>query len=223
MRPYSSREMSQSASTTVQQQQLRRAERIVLPQPVPAMLGEFIAKLVEVSLIGCRLEHSDRLPMRSTQTLRFRWQNQDVTLRGTVARCELQMAGGRIQYVTGLQFCASVDEAPAAMRAMVNALVEPKPAAKSAAAPASRIPFLRDDDHGSLGEFLECSLVDGRWQQRRVTEMRHPVQGFTIALPVPEREIESLCRVYATSNEEMRTRIRAKLDLSVAQARARKP
>lgn len=216
--------MSQSVVNPIQQQQLRRAERITLPEPVPAMLGELLAKIIDVSLIGCRLDHSERVAMKSVQTLRFRWRNEDVVLRGTVARCELQTVNGKIRYVTGLQFGTSVDDAPPVMRWIINSLVEaPKPAPAASQPPtAKRVPFLRDDDHDSLGEYLECSFVDGRWKQRRISEMRHPVQGFSIALPVPDREVESLCRAYAQSNEEVRSRIRAKLDLSVAQARARK-
>lgn len=177
------------------------------------MLGELLARVLDVSLIGCRVVHSARVPMKSMQTLRFRWRNDDVEMRGTVARCELQMVDGVMQYVTGLQFGTSVDDAPAIMRRIMNSLVDPKPAARTG------VPFLNVDDNASVGEYLECTLADGRWAQRRVTEMRHPVLGFTIALPAPEREVESLCRAYAESDETMRTRIRAKLDLAAAQAR----
>jgi PilZ domain-containing protein len=200
--------------------QQRRAERIRLPQPVPAMLGELLSRLVEVSLIGCRLEHADRVEMRAVLPLRFHWQGEEIVLRATVMRSELQMVEGKMTRVSGLQFCTTVEDSPAAVRRILNSLLEPKPAAP---AMPTRVPFLRlDDEVPEGGTFLECSFENGRWRRMHIAELRHPRNGFTVPLPVADGELDSLCRAYEEVDDAARARMRAKIDLLVAQTRARR-
>jgi hypothetical protein len=189
------------------------------------MLGELLGRLVEISLIGCRVEHAGRVEMRSVLPLRFHWQGEEVVIRTTVMRSEMQMVEGKMTFVSGLQFCTAVEDSPAAVRRILNSLIEPKPAAAAPKTPVmpTRVPFLRlDDEVPEGGTFLECSFENGRWRRMHIAELRHPRNGFTVPLPVGDGELDSLCRAYEEVDNAARTRMRARIDLLFAQTRARR-
>jgi hypothetical protein len=173
-----------------------------------------------VSLTGCRVEHSQQVAMKSVQVLKFHWQSEEVVVRTTVARSELQPRDGRLSYVSGLQFCSTIEESPVAVRHILKALTDHVPAPRPAPSADMRVPFLKlDDDTRRGGTFLECSLAGGRWVRTHVSDLRHPRSGFTIPLPVGDAELDALCRAYESADEPTRSRMRAKIDLSVAATR----
>src|ERR1700739_656250 len=49
--------------------QQRNAERIPLSEPIPASIESADAKIVELSLIGAKIEHFNRLSMNSTASV----------------------------------------------------------------------------------------------------------------------------------------------------------
>ena len=59
-------------SRAMAEDQRRSAERVPLDIPIEGKIGEIFVRLVEISLIGCLLEHSDRMSMGSTFTVQFR-------------------------------------------------------------------------------------------------------------------------------------------------------
>jgi PilZ domain-containing protein len=130
--------------------ELRAAQRIDLPEPVPAKLGDVDAKIVDLSLIGSRIEHMERLSMGANVPLRFNWRGEAIAVKVKVARTEMRSVGGRTVYSSGLQFASSVEESPEPIRRMMAALVKTSVAAKPAAEVPiffERAPFFREDDH----------------------------------------------------------------------------
>jgi len=127
----------------------RAAQRIDLPEPVPARIGDVEAKIVDLSLIGGRIEHAERLSMGASMTLQFKWRGEDIRQKAKIARTEMRSVDGKMMYSTGIQFAASVDEAPEPMRKIMASIVKTSVAAK----PAAEVPiffeiapFFRDEE-----------------------------------------------------------------------------
>ena len=131
------------------EEQHRAAQRIDLAEPVPAKFGDIEAKVVDISLVGCRIEHAERLSMGAAMTLRFQWKGEAIDLRAKVARTEMRSIGGKMMYSTGLQYATSVDESPEPIRKLMASLVKKSVAAKpEAPIPIffERAPFFRDEE-----------------------------------------------------------------------------
>lgn len=130
-------------------QEQRAAQRIDLPEPVPAKIGDIEAKIVDVSLVGSRIEHAERVSMGATMPLRFNWRGEAMLLKVKVTRTEMRSIGGRMMYSTGVQFASSVDESPEAVRKIMASLVKTSVADKPPAEVPiffERAPFFRDEE-----------------------------------------------------------------------------
>ena len=183
------------------------------------MLADFNAQMVEVSLIGCRVEHEGRVPMGTTAPLQFVWESQLVKINAKVARSEFKSDGGRCVYVSGLQFCNAITDAPPAMRSIVTSLVGdmlkmiPRPAKASGA-----VPFLTSDpdETRKLSPYVECTFDNGTWRTMKTWSIRQPRDGFTVPNPGTAAEIERLCRDYELATPKTRSLIRAAAEVIMA-------
>ena len=243
--------------------QRRNAERVPLDIPIEGKIGEISVRIVEVSLIGCLLEHSDRMSMGSTFTVRFRWAGETVSLKGRVARTEMRPVEGKMGYLSGVQFAETIDDAPEALQRILRSLLPDSMPEIEAAAPSlfAEHPFFRhaeeeDDDEevqpqrGAAEEalpvpargsvialpagtdhdeieltldeelevdlptpFVECTLTDGVWTRRSVSEPQQPREGFTIVKPDSDQEITELCHTYRVADPDTRRLIRVSFDL----------
>lgn len=126
-------------------EQRRYAERITLKEPIVAMIGDMEARIVEISLIGGRIEHLGRLSMNSSVTLQFRWQHENVKLKAKIARTQMTTVGGKMGYSSGVDFAKTAAEAPVILQRIVASFIEPEsmpidvaPAQPKAAAPAAK-------------------------------------------------------------------------------------
>jgi hypothetical protein len=107
-------------------EQRRYAERITLKEPIVAMISDMEARIVEISLIGGRIEHVGRLSMNSAVTLQFRWQGESVKLKAKIARTEMRTIGGKMGYSSGVDFAKSAAEAPVILQRIVASFIEPE-------------------------------------------------------------------------------------------------
>jgi hypothetical protein len=119
-------------------EQRRYAERITLKEPIVAMIGDMEARIVEISLIGGRIEHLGRLNMNSAVTLQFRWQGENVKLKAKIARTEMRSIGGKMGYSSGVDFAKSAAEAPVILQRIVASFIEPESIALPEPAPAPK-------------------------------------------------------------------------------------
>ncbi|MEO6259039.1 MAG: PilZ domain-containing protein [Thermoanaerobaculia bacterium] len=130
--------------------QRRNAERVPLDIPIEGKIGEISVSLVEISLIGCLLEHSDRMAMGSTFTVGFRWAGENVSLKGRVARTQMRVVDGRPGYQSGIQFAESVETSPEPLQRVLRSLLPDSMPELEQAAPSlfAEHPFFRhaDDD-----------------------------------------------------------------------------
>lgn len=210
----------------------RGSERYPLPKPVAATYGGFAAKLVEFSLTGCRIEHVDRITPRVSLPLKFSWRGKEVKIQATLVRAEMKPVNGKIGYFSGLEFCQSIDDAPAIARDIVQWFVdaaaakqEPEPASVVDAAPAPEaVPFLPDDaeveevdEEAELLSmpYLQCIFTGREWQKVYVDKPVQPAEGFTIVAPANEKEADVLCRAYEKATPDARRAMRARFAKTV--------
>lgn len=206
----------------------RGSERYPLPKPVAATYGGFVATLVEFSLTGCRIEHTDRVTPRVSLPLKFSWRGKEVRIQATLVRSEMIPAKGRMGYSSGVEFCESVDGAPAVVRDIVGWLIaaakkDEPPAQPEPPQPSAAVPFLPDDAEVEGDEpetlsimYLQCIFSRGRWEKFYVDSPVQPADGFTIVAPSDEREADVLCRAYEKANAEMRGAMRARFEKALA-------
>jgi hypothetical protein len=107
-------------------EQRRNAERITLKEPIVAMIGDMEVRIVEISLIGGRIEHVPRLSMNSTVTLQFRWKNENIKLKAKIARTEMRPIAGKMGYSSGVDFAKTPAEAPPELQRIMASFVEPQ-------------------------------------------------------------------------------------------------
>jgi hypothetical protein len=103
--------------------QRRSAERIELKVPIEATLVDVPARIVEISLMNCRLEHSGKVAMGSNVTLQFQWRGEKIRLKGKLTRSEMRPIGGKLGYISAMQLADSLDDAPPPLRRMIASLL----------------------------------------------------------------------------------------------------
>ena len=219
-------------------EQRRYAERITLKEPIVAMIGDMEARIVEISLIGGRIEHIGRLNMNSAVTLQFRWQGENVKLKAKIARTQMSSIGGKMGYSSGVDFAKTAAEAPVILQRIVASFIEPEslelpepaPPPKVAASPPkpkAPAPFLPaiDDEIEEISEeaevlpYVECAWVEEQWVKRRTREPKQPRQGFTMLAPDSEEEIDQFCKTFEVADPETQRMIRLSFELAIAKDR----
>ena len=199
----------------------RGAERHELPKPAPATFGGFSSRIVELSLIGCQIEHVERIAARSRLSLRFKWRGALVPLDATIVRSEMRSIGGKPAYLSGLEFCQSAEESPPVIHEIVGWLVRESAKTAGAPEPALQSPAAAEEEEAEMvsADFLQCTLAGGEWIRLYVSDPAQPQEGFTIAAPSTEAEVEVLCRAYEKSGADKRRAMRKSFELGIAQKR----
>src|SRR5687768_15955587 len=104
----------------MKQDERRLAERHSPPKPVPATFGGFEVRIIDIGLVGCGIEHSDRLPPKAHLGLKFTWRGAQVRVDATVIRSELTFRNGKPSYVSGLQLAETAEKSPPVIRDIVS-------------------------------------------------------------------------------------------------------
>lgn len=86
----------------------RRVQRIHLPEPLIARLGAAQVVLVDISLLGARIEHHTPLVAGARSRLVFRWDDEEISTDCRIVRSRLERfstgADGLTVYHSGLEF-----------------------------------------------------------------------------------------------------------------------
>ena len=185
----------------------RAAVRLPLDEPLPATLGDASARIIEISLIGCRLEHDARMPVGTMTSLDVSWRGQNTRLTVAIARSELRIVNGHGSYLTGVQFCPTIFDSPEPIPSIIATVVQevgpltPRPA--SAAKAAETAPY------------IECSLDETVWTKRPVWTPRQPREGFTMPTPESSKDLDRFCRAYLRAEAGVRRQLRAAAELAI--------
>src|SRR5690348_17304497 len=105
--------------------QQRNAERIPLPDPLDCTIEAADAKILELSLIGAKIEHFNRLSMNSSATVQLKWKGKPIKLKGKVARTEMRSIRGKPGYISGVTFADAAEKAPQELTWIMSTFVEP--------------------------------------------------------------------------------------------------
>lgn len=86
----------------------RKVERIRLAFPLIGRIGTMDVVLLDVSLLGCRIEHHLPLRVGGVVKLSFRWEEQPIEIESRVVRCSLATfssgSEGLTVYHSGIRF-----------------------------------------------------------------------------------------------------------------------
>src|ERR1051325_514491 len=86
----------------------RRVQRVHLAQPVVARLGASQVVLVDISVLGARVEHHTPLAAGNRAHLTFRWDDSEIVADCRVVRSRLERfsvgSDGLTVYHSGLEF-----------------------------------------------------------------------------------------------------------------------
>src|SRR4051795_5427064 len=114
----------------------RQAERSKLPEPLPVRIGVTAGRLLDLSMIGARVEHEEKLTVGSMVDLEL----QGVRFKGRVARSEISgRKGGALVYQSGIHFSELTPEASGVIASILRPQstdVQPAPPEPARAAPA---------------------------------------------------------------------------------------
>ena len=195
----------------------REFQRLPLDFPVTGTLGEVPVTVVEIGILGGRIEHEATLESEYGE-LRFDFDGRTIEMR-----CEaVRTCGSAGRYVSGLRFLSAIGESGDRLRGMLAQLVA-RVLEQKFDSSATRLKILREIDgdrtvRGTDAHFLSYRYEDGAWRRRRVFLPEQPALGFTVARGEDIDEIQRLCAVYEASDDEGRRLIRMFAELSVSDA-----
>lgn len=187
----------------------RGAERFQLPEGIYATVGGLPVRLLELSVIGARIEHEARLPL-TAPLLQIAWGEKSATLPVQIARAEIAgRHGSHLIYQSGIRFTGKNAEAESVIASILgwadttpsqnppaSVAEEMSPAATSSlphpAAPAGGRPslddswtrqvrFFKDDLQEEHLPYAQFRLTPTGWEKSYVASPEQPEDGFTIA------------------------------------------
>ena len=228
-------------------EQQRNAERIPLKEPIEATIDSAEASVIELSLIGAKVEHFNRLAMNSIATVQFKWKGQTLRLKGKVARTEMRSVRGKAGYMSGITFATSAEEGPQELRWMMGTLLEPiphepepppPPPPKPTPPPQPSVPyipsttpapFLQQIDEiedfeeiepaAEMLPYVSCVWEEEEWIKTRTSDPKQPLSGFTMLAPETDEEVDDFCRTYEMADIETQRMIRLSFELSITHYR----
>jgi hypothetical protein len=204
----------------VSSKERRRYGRIQLDQPVPARLGEFRVRIIEISLAGFRLLHEARISTLTPYELTFEWNGLAGTFLVKAARTSLwrlaRTAEERSIHQSGVHIVEASAEALAMLREFVadrviRAIEEQKANARGIPPLAA---YMYQPGKGEL--YRCCELIDGVWRKRETARAKQPPNGFTVSADVEPAHVDLLCQTWETTTDEGRrlTQLLAELSIS---------
>jgi hypothetical protein len=200
----------------------REFQRLCLTAPVPGTFGTTAVSIVEVGVLGARIQHAAAIEVPRAE-LRFSFDGREIAMR-----CELVRTFGADEkrypdtgLMSGLRFVAAIGESGDHLRAMLGQLVVRAIETRhDASATRLRIRTVDGDKtvRGVDAQFLSFRLEHGSWRKRHVFLPEQPLTGFTVARGEDADEMQRLCTVYEASDDEGRRLIRLFAELSVSDA-----
>ena len=191
----------EATSSTLTQR--REAERI--PVAADGSFGEVLVHVFELSLVGCRVIHLDRIAIGAAGFLRVTISGVEIRAAARLVRSTFVHRDGATFYESGLQFCTSLRGAPYDVERALDALL------------ADQMPLLRTNVANDADfEYLLCLRAP---QGRRVIprlDPHQPREGFTMQWPDDNTEVSASCRTYDVADLETRRMIRLAFELTIA-------
>jgi hypothetical protein len=223
----------------------RRVQRVHLAQPLIARLGAAQVVLVDISVMGARVEHHVPLIAGAYSHLTFHWDDEPITIDCRIVRSRLERfsagAEGLTVYHSGLEFEGLTPSIRGRLKEMIGsfiyrALEEQKLNARGVLPEhdVSRMPIFRfggqltaNDKQMAGSALLPTSRVvketgyicyayeNNTWRRKRTHDPGQPMEGFTISANEDHEQVELLCEAYKRSDRDGRRLIQLCAQLSV--------
>lgn len=200
----------------------REFQRLRLDATIPATFGTTAVSIVEVGVLGARIQHAQPLDVKRAE-LRFADQGTEIAMRCEVVRT---FDADHARYpdaglMSGLRFLAAIGDSGDHLRSLLGReVVRALEHRHDSSATRLRIRHVDGDKtvRGVDAQFLSYRFEHGAWKRRHVFLPEQPAIGFTVARGEDAEEMQRLCEVYEASDEEGRRLIRLFAELSVSDA-----
>ncbi|HEX6640362.1 MAG TPA: hypothetical protein VF215_04585 [Thermoanaerobaculia bacterium] len=223
----------------------RRVQRVHLAQPLIARLGATQVVLVDISVMGARVEHHVPLIAGAYSHLTFQWDGDPIVVDCRIARSRLERfsagAEGMTVYHSGLEFEGLTPSVRGKIKEMIGsfilrALEEQKLNARGVLPEhdVSRMPIFRfggqltANDKQMTGSallpisrvaketgYICYALENNSWRRKRTHDPGQPMEGFTISANEDHAQAELLCEAYRRTDRDGRRFIQLCAQLSV--------
>jgi hypothetical protein len=223
----------------------RGAARFELPEGIYATVSGLAVRILDLSAIGARIEHEERLPLAAPQ-LQIAWREAVAILPVKIARAEIAgRRGSQLIYQSGVRFISKDAQAEAVIASILgwaDATPAPEnaPAAQAeevtpaATAPASQpavppmerlslddswtrqVRFFKDDLEEHL-PYAQFRLSATGWEKNYVASPEQPEDGFTIARN--ELNFAELQKTFELADPETRRMMQIALESKLAATR----
>lgn len=195
----------------------REFQRLRLDPPLAGTFGSTSVKVMEIGVLGARIEHAEAIDQHYAD-MHFSFQGNDIGLRSELVRTVKR--GDRSE--SGIRFLSAIDDAGERLRRMLADLVTHEfEVRRSVPRNTLSQSVAVDGDktvRGKDAAFLCYRLEGNVWRKRRVFLPEQPKTGFTVARSEDSEEMQRLCRLYQSSDDEGRRLIRLFAELSVSDA-----
>jgi len=196
----------------VKGEERREFQRLRLETPIPGTFGDHPVTILEIGVLGARLQHDE--PLVDRGELQFTYEDHHVALKCEVARVV-------DAHTSGLRFLAALGESGDHLRVMLAQLVTRALEERhESSATKIRLRVIDGDKtvRGRDANFIAYRLETAGWRKRHVFLPEQPSVGFTVARGEDPEEMQRLCEVYEASDDEGRRLIRLFAELSISDA-----
>ncbi|MFL6246640.1 MAG: PilZ domain-containing protein [Thermoanaerobaculia bacterium] len=223
----------------------RRVERVHLAQPLAARLGATQVILVDLSVMGARVEHHVPLIAGAYSQLTFRSDDVIFGIECRIVRSRLERfsagSDGMTIYHSGLEFERLSQDMRTRLKQLigsfiVRALEEQKLNARGVLPEhdVSKMPIFRFGGQLTANEksmggsalmpmsrvaketgYICYGLEWNTWRRKRTHDPGQPMEGFTISANEDHEQVELLCEAYQKSDRDGRRLIQLCAQLSL--------
>lgn len=201
-------------------QDRREFQRLQLAEPINARLGELETRIIDLGVVGARVESDSPFPAEDRAKLHILAEEGEIVLDCTIVhRLAVLSAGGR--HRAGLQISAAIGDSGEKMRRLLVRLVSKAIEEASSGAPAAGKSLSFDPEQTEMripAPYLCYRLEDGNWRRRGAFIPVQPEAGFTVPAGEEPAELARLCREYENANEDGRRLLRLFAELRVCEA-----
>jgi hypothetical protein len=205
----------------------RGAPRHPVPEDVTAEVSGVAARLLELSLVGAKVEHHDRFPLGSPR-LTMTWRGNAASVEVRAARSEIVgRDGARLVYHTGLYFVginsitrgfisSILDSAKSGLDVATTPPHPPKepPDTRSPEDTWTRRVHLLKEELDEDFPFAQFRLTATGWQKEYIATPIQPEDGFTI--PRDRYDFDELQRTFEAADPETRRMMQIALESQLA-------
>lgn len=196
----------------------RAAPRFAVPEDVKAEIGGVPAKLVELSMVGAKIEHFDRFPLTAPQ-LSITWRGATATVPVRVARTEIVgRRESRLVYHTGVFILGMDSTTQGVISSILREGHEPEPLPVPVPKPpvelgedtwTRKVQFMRHELDDDL-PYVQFRLTPSGWEKDYVSTHVQPPDGFTITRD--RRDFDELQRTFERADPETRRMMQIALE-----------